>query len=446
MSKNKSKKQQVARSKKLESFKDEEIESVESDHEENKDDFFIEEEEEAKETVDEKRTRIAKEYISKLEEDMEDEGEDFISGLKSQSNLDRDEILAEILKKKASEKRGKLKYEVADSIECTETYFLKGHKKAITDFTFTRDQNQIYSVSKDCCIIEWDLRDEKTKTIFSKGEKYNYDQSGHTDEILTCAISRDSRILATAGKDRVIKLWDVRTREAIHKGFKGHEDTITSLCMDVENDQLYSVSSDRSMKIWNIRDLCYMDTHYGHTSQVEQIVSYSKDRVLSCGQDRQVIFWKIYEDTQLLYKNPKYDTSCVSCIDDSYFVTGSDNSNIDLWSFKKKKPVYRLQEVHERAGNTDKFSWVTTLDTLKNSDAFVSAGIDSTVNIYKINKKAHSLELVKKIGEPFVKGVINTVKFEPNVIAYSISGEQKMGRWMVSKPKKIGIQIQKITT
>ena len=47
--------------------------------------------------------------------------------------------------------------------------------------------------------------------MFMFGEKFNKDLGTHSDEILTCALSRDSNLLATAGKDRIIKIWDVRT-------------------------------------------------------------------------------------------------------------------------------------------------------------------------------------------------------------------------------------------
>jgi len=76
----------------------------------------------------------------------------------------------------------------------------------------------------------------------------------------------------------------------------GHRDTITGLKFDRENDQIYSVSADRSLKVWNIREMTYMDSHYGHTSSIFGLDTYGEDRVISCGLDRQVLFWKINED------------------------------------------------------------------------------------------------------------------------------------------------------
>ena len=55
--------------------------------------------------------------------------------------------------------------------------------------------------------------------------------------------------------------------------------------------------------MWNIREMCYMDTHYGHHGEILSCDAYSKDRLLSCGMDNQCIFWKIDEDSELVYSN-----------------------------------------------------------------------------------------------------------------------------------------------
>lgn len=86
--------------------------------------------------------------------------------------------------------------------------------------------------------------------------------------------------------------------------------------------------------------MLYMDTHYGHTLDCIEVCGYTRDRVVSCGQDNQVIFYKISEDTQLLYKNNKSSTSCLSVVNDEYVVTGSDSSTIELWSLQRKKPMF----------------------------------------------------------------------------------------------------------
>ncbi len=144
--------------------------------------------------------------------------------------------------------------------------------------------------------------------------------------------------------------------------------------------------------------MCYLDTHYGHVGDVFEVEGYSKDRAVSCGQDRQVIFWKMGLDTQLLYKNPQNDTECLTTVDNSFFLTGSEHSVIDLWTYKKKKPIFKASEVQYDHGNK-RYNWVTSIEALRNTDLFASGGINSPINVFKLNKKDKTFDLIKAIGE-----------------------------------------------
>ena len=143
----------------------------------------------------------------------------------------------------------------------------------------------------------------------------------------------------------MVRIWDIHNQKQIQT-FLGHRDSITGVCFDKENDQFYTVSNDRSLKVWNLREMAYMDTHYGHHSDISAIDSYSKDRVISCSKDDQVIFWKINEDSELLYQNRIHTVDTLNALTSQFFITGSSNNAIDLWIMNKKKPIYSLEGLH----------------------------------------------------------------------------------------------------
>ena len=88
--------------------------------------------------------------------------------------------------------------------------------------------------------------------------------------------------------------------------------------------------------------MAYMDTHYGHQGGILDVDAYSKDRVISCGLDRQVVFYKITEDSELLYSSKGNSVDTINVINHQFFVTGSADNALDLWILSRKKPIFSL--------------------------------------------------------------------------------------------------------
>jgi len=104
------------------------------------------------------------------------------------------------------EKQGKLFYEVAKEWEGeVQTHFLKGHKKAITAVEWMPDGKSVFTASKDCCLIRWDL--ETGKKLVFKGDKYDKSVQGHTHEAL--CLATNGKYMISGGKDRVVRVWDI---------------------------------------------------------------------------------------------------------------------------------------------------------------------------------------------------------------------------------------------
>jgi ribosomal RNA-processing protein 9 len=149
--------------------------------------------------------------------------------------------------------------------------------------------------------------------------------------------------------------------------------------------------------------MAYMDSHYGHQSDILDIDTYSQDRVLSCGLDRQVIFWKVNEDSELLYKNEKHTVDTINIVNNQFFITGSSDNVIDLWIMNKKRPIFTLGGLHE------KNSWILSTANIRNSDLFTSASYDGQVIFYKLNKDAKNFEIINRVKN--LPGCINSMKF-----------------------------------
>ena len=147
-------------------------------------------------------------------------------------------------------------------------------------------------------------------------------------EVLSVAVSSDSRLLASGGRDRLVRLYDLRmlakkaqltvnqqsgqqngqedakektssleqvTQKVTQKftekvtelvanstgpgasagagglelrSFRGHKDAVTCLGFQVGGSTLFTGSLDRTLKLWNVKDMGFMDTLYGHQCAV----------------------------------------------------------------------------------------------------------------------------------------------------------------------------------
>lgn len=269
-----------------------EYSDVESGEDENRSDDSLEE------TAQEKRLRLAKEYIAKLEE------EETSKEISEQSHRD---AISHRLQEDVLSEKGILKRQLADQFSGFDednVQLFKGHPLSITCLATSSDDNYIYSGSKDGTIIKWCIKsgrkENKVSNIpQSKGQKKA------KRHILCIALTSDSKFLASGGLDKEVQIWNAGDLSFI-RTFTGHKNSITGLVFRKGSHQLFSASSDRSIKVWNLDEMTYIETLFGHEDSITGIDSLSKDRCVSAGgRDRTIRLWKIPEESQLVFRAHK---------------------------------------------------------------------------------------------------------------------------------------------
>ncbi|XP_065058809.1 U3 small nucleolar RNA-interacting protein 2-like isoform X1 [Rhopilema esculentum] len=425
--------------------KDDEIGSdsdIASESEQGNDD--LESDSSIEETAQEKRLRLAKDYIAKLEREESQKALD--------DQVDRDAIAHRLQEDVLSEK-GILQKQLAEKFsgydDASKKCF-KGHRLSVTCVAVSSDDNYIFSGSKDGYIIKWSIRTWKrelqvdcpqnSSTPKKKGSK---SQKNH---LLCLALSSDGKYLASGGKEHVIHIWNAHDLTFI-RTFTGHKNSITGLAFRKGTHQLFSASMDRSVKVWSLDEMAYIETLFGHEDAITGIDSLAKDRAVTCGgRDRTVRLWKIPEESQLVFRAhnaPSID--CVAMINEEYYLTGADNGSISVWNLHKKKPVCTVRNAHQikkSATSQDKpcnEAWITSVAALKNSDLVASAGsCDSCIRVWKCEQGFRSLQQLFAIP---VTGFVNALQFSENgdFIIAGIGQEHRLGRWWRLKDAKNSI-------
>ncbi|XP_064605482.1 U3 small nucleolar RNA-interacting protein 2-like isoform X2 [Liolophura sinensis] len=391
------------------------------------------------ETAQEKKLRLAKQYLADLEADE--------SQRREEDDIGRD-IISHRLKQDILEQSGKLHKSVATDYlppSPADIRVLRGHQLSITCLVISPDNQHIFSGSKDCSIIKWNVMTGKKVHIIPGGRKGTEKKHiGHTAHVLAIAISSDGKYLASGDRNKLIHIWNPETFDLIHS-FRGHRDAVSGLVFRKGSHQLFSASHDRSVKIWNLDEMAYVETLFGHQYCITAIDSLSRERAVTCGgRDNSIRIWKVIEESQLVFIGHGGSVDCVSLINENNFISGADDNSLSVWSVMKKKPLICVQNAHSgepsKPGGASQENWITAVCSLQFTDLVASGSKDGYIKFWKCHNDFRSLDPVFSLP---VAGFVNSLQFssDGSFLVAGVGQEHKLGRWWRMKEAKNSICI-----
>jgi WD40 repeat protein len=181
--------------------------------------------------------------------------------------------------------------------------------------------------------------------------------NAHADTIFDVAVSPDGKLLATAGADRLVKLWDLETHKELAK-LEGHSAPILTLAFDEKGTQLASGGADFQLKVWDVKTHEGIMTLGTRTTAVNGVVwSPGVPAITAVEADGSVErYTELKAHTgersgELSAKETKYDPAksllhCVTATPDGQRVfAGSHDGELYAWdktrSLKKTLTVYQ---------------------------------------------------------------------------------------------------------
>lgn len=115
---------------------------------------------------------------------------------------------------------------------------------------------------------------------------------GHHDTLYDAEFSPDGKLLATAGYDGRIVLWNLDTAAVVHT-IDGHNGAVFDLAFDPAGAVLASASADETVKLWKVETGERLDTLSQPTAE-QYVVDFSPDGkfIVAGGADNRIRVWK----------------------------------------------------------------------------------------------------------------------------------------------------------
>lgn len=446
------------------------------------------------ETEGDKRRRLAKEYLSSLETDL-------VDGFDAK-DLDED-IIARRLRHDAAEQKGHIFRDLSGA-ELSQLRKTRLPMSKNLSCVASYGQN-VYVGAKDGSITKLRLKNSPSDTGLECVKVHEQlrvlcdtPQLDRPASSAVISIAANNKLVAV-GLHAGFAVYNADSLELMRE-FRIHG-SVLSLVFRKGTSELYVGGSDLRLRTYDLSQWAFVETLHGHQDEIVGLSALSMERCVSVGaRDRTAIFWKIPEESRLTFRGgdtklaakleaierkkeqeksngnednaennsietennqeriDKYNVTlegsidCCAMLDHQFFVTGSDNGNLSLWSTNRKKPLQILATAHgmqdkltprEASGETypDRVEIppqlphsIASVAAVPFSNTFITGSDSGTLSVWSLDeeKKGFNKKTDIEIGQGVVTGIsVSELENDEFAVCVSLSREPRLGRWLV---------------
>ncbi|XP_014185332.1 autophagy-related protein 16-1 isoform X4 [Astatotilapia calliptera] len=201
----------------------------------------------------------------------------------------------------------------------------------------------------------------------------------HDGEVNAVRFSPGSRLLATGGMDRRVKLWEVVAGHCEPKGaLTGSNAGITSIEFDSAGSYLLAASNDFASRIWTVDDYRLRHTLTGHSGKVLSArFLLDNARIVSGSYDRTLKLWDLR--SKVCMKTVFAGSSCNDIVcTEQCVMSGHFDKKVRFWDIRAESIVRELEL----------FGRVTSLDLNHDRTELLTCSRDDLVKIVDLRTNA----------------------------------------------------------
>ncbi|KAK3807695.1 MAG: WD40-repeat-containing domain protein [Benniella sp.] len=270
-----------------------------------------------------------------------------------------------------------------ESASCIHT--LTGHDEGVFGVAYSPRGDSIASASYDKIVRVWNEGTGECRLILI----------GHTGPVLSVAFSPNGSQIASGGGDGTVRLWDVETGVCLHtlnghvvdvetgtccRVMGGHNGNIYTLSFSLQGDVIASAGSDNTVRLWDSETGTCREVLSGHSESVWCVVfSPNGDHVASASGGSTVRLWDARSGGTVARQIPVGHSGNISSVKYSpqgdQVASSSHDGTIRLWDVETGVCRRTL------AGHT---GWVGSIAFSPRGEMIVSASYDRTVKLWDV--------------------------------------------------------------
>jgi WD40 repeat protein len=266
-------------------------------------------------------------------------------------------------------------------------YTLHGHPRALRAIALSMDQT-LASAGHDQLVHLWQL-----DGVVS--ERSHRTLHGHTGRLYALAFTSDSRLLASAGADRTLRLWDGQSGQ-LQATLHGHTDAIYTLAFSPDNQRVASGGRDHLIRLHDVASGQLQATLRGHTGEINSLAFHPQGSLLaSISEDQTLRLWDLTQGDAPaqaficidLVEYGALDGTAVAFSPDGQYVACGSTHLLFVWKWTGagKLDLHHRLKAHK--------SWITAVAFHPDGAILASSGYDITICLWDV----HSGQLLHQL-------------------------------------------------
>ncbi|HEU5227251.1 MAG TPA: protein kinase [Ktedonobacteraceae bacterium] len=259
---------------------------------------------------------------------------------------------------------------------------LQGHTGEVNTVSLSKDTRWIASGSSDKTIRLWDRSNGRCLQVLQ----------GHTDSVMTVDMSGDSKLIVSSGHDGYIRIWEATTGRCLRVldaalGERGVDRWIYRVSISADGCLLLSGGYDSAMRVWEVstgRSLHVLKEHLGPVTSVnitedgQFAISGGNEPTFSGSGDRAICIWEVSTGRCLRVIKANFGLQHDVNIspDGRWIVSGGANQLVQLWETNSGRCLCTLQ---------DHTAWVHSVCLSADGNWLLSAAYDGTMRLWALD-------------------------------------------------------------